>query len=201
MELESMKSLWQAHEKELKKMSTLNEQLVSRILKDKSNSALEKIKNAEYLGGSVTLLAFAIFVLMINQLGGRPEMIVSYIIVMVAFIATLVWGIYKLRWLSGIDISAGNITDTANKTQRFKLFILRERFIGLLSLFLVAPAAYILVYRWVRHESAADHLAKLVVSLILGIIFSVVLYRRLYLNNLNNILENLKETEAFRKDL
>jgi MFS family permease len=205
MELETMKSLWQAHEKELKKMSTLNERLVDHIIRDRTCSALEKIKNAEYLLASVTLFGFVLFALMAGQLDGRPEMIISYLIVIFALITTLIWSAFKIKWLSAIDISTEGVSDTAVKIQRFQFFIIRERLLSVLSVFIIAPAAYILVFQWVRHERAFDHLAfsllEVGIGLVLGILFTFIIYRRVYLNNLNSIIANLKETEAFRKDI
>jgi hypothetical protein len=204
MELESMKNLWEAHEKELKKVVTVNDQLLNRIISDKSHNSLEKIKNTEYLIGSLSLLFFALFLLMGSKVGSSTEMIVSYAVTITAFIIELALSVFKLRYLSVIDFSAGTVTDMARKTQWFKLFITRERLISILSLFIVAPAVYILVFQWVKHENALDHLpftvTEIIVTVILGVIFSLILYRRAYLNHLHTILTNLKEIEEFKTE-
>ena len=204
MELESMKSLWQAHEKELKNVTAVNDHLLTRIISDKSHNSLEKIKNTEYLIGSLTLLFFVLFLLMGSKVGTTPEMIISYIITITALVVELSLSIFKLRYLFRIDISSGAVTETARKIQWFKLFITRERLISILAIFIVAPAVYILVFQWVKHENALDYLpfsiAEIFITLALGIIFSLIMYRRAYLNHLNSILANLKEIEEFKSE-
>jgi len=204
MELETMKGLWQAHENELKKVSAVNDHLPGSIILDISHNSLEKIKNTEYLIGSLTLLFLALFLLMGAKVGNRPEMLISYIITIAAFLIELSLSIFKLIYLFRIDISSGAVTDTARKTQWFRLFIIRERFVSIPALFVVAPAVYILVFQWVRHESALDYLPftvmETVITLVLGIIFSLIVYRRAYLNNIHSILANLKEIEEFKSE-
>ncbi len=205
MELDAMKSLWQAHETELKQVSAVNEGLLQRMISDKSRSALEQIKNTEYMVGSLTLLFFVLFLLMGSKVGSNPEMVISYIIAMTAFVIEFAVSVFKLRYLSRINIGNEAITETARKTQWFHLFIIRERLISIPALFIVAPAVYILVFQWVKHESALDHLpfsiAEIVITLVLGIIFSLIMYRRAYLNHTRSIMDSLREIEEFRSEL
>src|ERR1700744_1361008 len=158
MELESMKSLWQAQEQQIKQVSALSDNMLQRMIRDKSHGSLEKIRNTEYLVGCLTLLFFALFLLMGSKVGNSAEMVIAYTITMAAFAIELCVSAYKLLYLSRIDMSAGAVTDTVKKTQQFRLFIVRERIISIAAIFVVAPAVYICVYRWTKHESALDHL-------------------------------------------
>lgn len=204
MELEEMKNLWQEHEQSLKKINTLNEKLLRRIIKEKSQSSLDRIKNIEHLSGCIGLLMTLVFLLMIRQVGNKPEMIVSYFLVLASFVATIIWYVYKVKFLSGIDILNGSIRDTAKKTEKFRLYIIRERLMTFPFAIILLPAAYILSFQWTHHESAFNHIAfsipRLIIMIVLAIVITLIIYRRAYFNNLKTIINNLKEIEGFEQD-
>lgn len=204
MELEQMKSLWQAQEQTKNEIQKINENLVRRIINDKSHSALEKIKNTEYLMAAGCLLLLTVFLLMIKNVGTKPEMIVSYAIIIVAILLSLVWYLFKINYLSKINFSNGNIVDTAKKIARFRLFIIKEKLWSFVSLIIVVPAAYTLNFQWIQHKSVFEHQAfsitEMIIALALGIIISLFIYRRYYFNHIHAIIDNLKEIEAFEKE-
>jgi len=204
MDMENMKDLWQEQERSIKEMSDENDRLLRRIIKDRAHSSLEKIKNIEYLSAGLCLFFIILALLMAGQVGRAPVMVISYIIVLSTLTLGTAWYIYKIVYLSKIDLSAGAVTDTAKKIQRFRLFIIRERLASFISVLFWLPFYYLLVFQWVHHKSALDYLPFAIISIIIALVFgiggSVIIYRRYYLNHLQTILTNLEEIKAFEKE-
>jgi hypothetical protein len=202
MNIETMKDIWQQQNANPRN-AALNEQMLRRIVTGGTRSALEKITNVEYLITCATSLILVAFLLMIRRVGDTLPMVSSYIIVLAGCVASVAWGIFKITYLKRTDLMNAPLIETGKRVLHFRLLILKERLAGIISLFFITPAAYLLVFTWVRHENLSDHprfgVMKMVIALALGICFTLIFYRRAYLDSLKDIEASLNEIKELEQ--
>lgn len=199
MELEEMKNLWNKYDRALNESRQVNEKLLKELVQTRSGGPLKKMLNAEYFGAVACILLLAIFAAMGGKAMASSVTMVSYSLILLAIIGSIVACAYKIRLLSGIDFSGNALIDAAYKMQRFRLFISRERVLGLILM----PFLICCTYMFLANVSVNDlsqHAFRIVGGSFAGIAICLIVYKSLYFDNINQIQKNIDEINAFRQD-
>lgn len=202
MELDDMKNMWQQHDKLLQQNKILSEKLINGMLKEKSKGAIGKMMGYEYFGLCLCLMLALFFILRVSTMAVNLSIGASYAVVLVFIIVAILASVYKIKLLGSIDPGITTVSDTAMKIERFRMFMVRERLLGLLTFPLPLITAYAVVLYWTNGIIIYDHFANYYRNLIPGTIaayFAVLaLYRYMYFGNIKEIKDNLKEIEEFK---
>lgn len=204
MELDEMKQKWQQFDKELKAAKILNEQLIRRMLAERSASAMDKIKSFEFFGACFCGALLLIFLLQYQRVGNTTGMIVAYMVTLASFAVTIIMSLYKLKRISQIDFSGNSVMDATKKIQRFRLFIARERLWSVVSAPVIITALFVLLFKWIHHKDFLGDpgplIGRAILALVLMVAGTLLLYRKLYFAKISSILQNLKELESFKNE-
>lgn len=200
MELEEMKNMWQQHDNLLQQNKMLSEKLINGMLKDKSKSAISKILGFEYLGLAVCGALILIAVAKAGDVQGA-FITTCYFISVALVLLSMVMSFYKIRMLSNIDIGNRAVSETAHRIEKFRLFMVKERLWSLvLGPFMIIPLLAVADY-WVYRTNLPDqweyYLPRVVVALVLLTVSLLIVYRKLYFQNIRQLKDNLKEIEEF----
>ncbi|MBN9484635.1 MAG: hypothetical protein BGO70_04385 [Bacteroidetes bacterium 43-93] len=204
MDLDKMKEMWQQHDKMLQKNTALNEHLVNYILNDKSKNVIRRLINLEYIGIVVCGLVLLLFAVHVADRDMNALLTGCYVLSLVFILAAMVLCIFKIRHLNNIDLNAGSITETAKKINQYRLIISIEKTTSLILAPIFISALFAVMMFWVHgidiFEDITFFLPQLVTGLIAATIAMLLLYRRLYSQNIKEITDNLKEIERFKTE-
>jgi len=204
MDLDKMKEMWQQHDKMLQKNTALNEHLVNYILKDKSKNVIRRLINLEYIGIVVCGLVLLLFAVHFADRNMNALLKGCYVLSLVFILAAMLLCIYKIRHLNNIDLNAGAITETAKKINQYRLIISIEKTTSLILAPIFISALFAVMMFWVNgidiFEDITFFLPQLVTGLIAATVAMLLLYRRLYSQNIKEITDNLTEIERFKTE-
>lgn len=199
MDLEQMKSLWQQQEQEIKHNRMLNEKIISTMLKEKSATSIRKMSGAEYLGAGLCAMLVIIFLLMAGRIEGTA-IIVCYIFSLLFIVASLVFSLYKVNYLSRTDLGKP-VAETTKRIQQFRLLIVKERLWSLILFPALILCVLAVVTYWIEGNNIFDnfsmYLPKIIIGVLAGIPIALVVYRRVYMNSIRQVNDSLKELEEF----
>lgn len=204
MDLDKMKEMWQQHDKMLQKNTALNEHLINYILKDKSKNVIRRLINFEYIGIVVCGLVLLLFAVHSTDRDMNALLKSCYVLSLIFILAAMVLCIYKIQHLNHIDLNADAITETAKKINQYRLIISIEKTTSLILAPIFISALFAVMMFWVHgidiFEDITFFLPQLVTGLIAATVAMLLLYRRLYSQNIKEITDNLKEIEQFKTE-
>ncbi len=205
MELDDMKNLWQQYDKKLQENKMLNESIIRNIIKDRSKSSLGKMSTMEYLTAMVYALLLLVYTAEAQNTGATVWIRACYFFTLAFSIAGLIFTVYKIKLLSKFDFGAQAITDAVQKLEQLRLLIVKERLISILLSPLLLITFYAVINFWVYNADMFQHFSiyapRIAVSIILLIIASIALYRKVYFDNIYRIRENLNEIRDLKTSL
>ena len=202
MELDNMKQLWQKMDDVINKQQAMNESIIKRMLHERNTTSLKNITNMEYMGIVITAILAVLLLTQMPRIGRETGVIVSYIISLLVCVAAIVFSWYKIQYLAGMSKEQLPVTAQAEKTERFRLLIAKERMVSLIIGPVIISVFYVVMFYLVTGINVLDNITKYMVPIIAAIIvYSVilpVLYRLLYFRQIETINSNLKEIEEFK---
>lgn len=191
MDLDNIKKTWQ--QAELK--PTIGEEKIQKMLDNKGQSAFNSIIRYEKFG----IIGLIICLLVAYPVFSRHmPVFYTYLITCLLGVA---WQIYKFRTLKNANIADAGITDVAKLYYRYRKMIIKEFIVGLVwFLFFVILLGYLeLSPKWGTNHFK-NYLIIFVISMSIGILVGVFLYKKIYWNNLKRIEESLNEVEYFENE-
>lgn len=197
MELEEMKNLWQKYDKTMKENNVLTERLIKEMMHSKSGRPLKSMLNTEYAGAITCILLLVVFLPMAGRAFSSMAALLAYVVLIIAIAISLGLSVYKIRQLSDIDMGDSTITDVTYRIQRFRLLISKERLIGTCLLPLIILCAYIFVDQK-SYTELVNYLPRLIIGCVAGVAVSLMLYKRLYFNNIKQITQTLEEVNSLK---
>jgi NADH:ubiquinone oxidoreductase subunit 6 (subunit J) len=88
--------------------------------------------------------------------------------------------------------------------QRFRLMIIMERTISVLISPVLLVALFAVMMFWVHDvdvfEDIMLYMPRLLWGFVVAIVAMLIIYRSFYLQNIKQVMDNLKEIEQFRKE-
>lgn len=193
MDLDNIKKRWQ--EAEMK--STIDEDKIRKMISNEGQSAFGKLLWYERLGLwlSIPCLSFLLIV---------TWHVYIVVFLMASFIAVLsiVWQMYKLNYLKRLDMMNMNILEISSHVNKYKIYINREMIVGVIIFFVFF--AFYIYYTSNNHDYAPDTmkymLIRFVITVGVGLMVALLLYRHIYLKNIEKLQASIKEIEEFEKD-
>lgn len=202
MELEEMKKMWQQYDNALQQNRKLDEHIINTMLKDKSTNLIRRMMNFEYFGLAIVTILTIVYLPMWTHTGDYTNLFACYLFCLLILIASLVLGIYKIQFLSATDPGNLDVTKTAERIEKFRLLVARERAWGILSLPFVLFTFYVVVEYWVKGDNFFDNMAphafRLIIAFITGIACTIAIYNKVYFRSIRQIKNNIAEIEKFK---
>ncbi|WP_029905136.1 hypothetical protein [Prevotella sp. 10(H)] len=197
MELDELKDTWHSLDERLKKQEMLKENILKEMLHAKSDKALGRLINFEFLGIILTIIVIPFMIFLITQ--GYLYFILQQVIVYLAIgysILGIIAQIRKVYMLMKVDFSKP-VSNNIVLIQRFNIQIRREKIasftvIPLIGLFFVLPYTTLQMelWRWIA----------VVGVFVIVIILSYWQYKKIYDKNISHILKSLQELRDLEDD-
>lgn len=199
MELEEMKNLWQQYDRSLQENKILNERIVSSMLKDKSGNIIRRIVNWEYAGVAICI-AMLLFFTGTAWMHYTTALWICYIYSLLIVITSLVFGIYKINYLSHTDITRP-VTETTKRLQVFRLLVAKEKIYTLILMPVFIFTMTAVVSYWLFEINIFNHISsylpKIIAGLVIALVATPVFYRRFYFESIRKVADNLRELKEF----
>lgn len=204
MELEEMKKMWQQYDKVLQENKVLNEHIINGMLHDKSGNAIRRMLNLEYLSLAVVVPVLLVFLVMFNRLGHDEVLTGCYLFSFAYLVLSVVLGVYKVRFLMATEPGNQGVTEMANRIEKFRLLIAKERLLGIISLPFVMLAVYAVINYWVHGENIFNRFDAYFPRIIIGIVaataIALAVYSIVYFRSIRQIKNALLEIKKFRNE-
>ncbi|NDV78174.1 hypothetical protein [Dysgonomonas sp. 511] len=189
MDLDNIKKDWQGTNFK----PTIDEEKIIKMVDNKGQSALARILRYEKMGAVVLLfcipLGYGVF-------SKYWEVLAFYIL---SAILGLTWQVCKIGKLKKIDMLHQGITEISGDFYWYRKAMIKEFTIGLIWFvaFAVIWGGFELVN---NSEHFLSHWVVFVVTMSIGFLLVIWIYKKLYWNNMKKIEDSIKEVEEFEKD-
>lgn len=202
MELNEIKNMWQQLDKTMQQQKLLNENIIRQLTQQRSGRSFNVIERTEYTGLVTGILLLLIFSLLGPKIDKDPGILICYIITLITGVATLLFSWYKLSLLSKIDIVRQTVSEVAERTERFRLLVAREKLILLALAPVMIGTFFVVVVNIIHGKNVFDnpgpYMPRIIAGIISYIILATIFYNRLYFKNIKTITNNLEEIKKFR---
>ena len=191
MDLDNIKKTWQ--QTNLK--STVDDYKIRKMLDNKGQSAFNSIMRYEKYG----IIGLVVCMLIAYPLFSEYKMVFySYL---VTCLVGIVWQIYKFRLMKNANIAELSITKAAKFYYQYRAMIVKELIVGCVwfLFFIVLFGYFELSPKWNTGRFQYSLIA-FVISMSIGLLVGLVLYRKLYWTHFKEIEKSLKEIEDFEED-
>lgn len=204
MELDEMKQLWQKMDETISKQQAISENIIKRMLHEKNANSLKSIVNLEYLGILLASLVIALLLTQAPRISGNGiALVVCYIAGLLSLAASAVFGLYKIQYLSALDAGTEPVSNMAEKTERFRLMIAKERIVSLVLGPVVMVVFYVVIFYLLKNINVLDNITSylhiLIAAVAVYIVSVLALYKKLYFNQIDTINNNLREIAEFKR--
>ena len=198
-----MKHMWQQYDKKLQENNTLNEKIITELVKSRSGSERSKMLNWEYLTAAVYALLIVVYVAMGWYTAGNREVMICYSFSLLFIVGGLFYTLYKIRRLAKMDFGAQSVTNTKQELEQFRILITKERLWGAILFPFLLFAIYVVVNYWVHGVSMFDNLEsyilRIIAAVVVGLAATLYIYKRLYLDTIAQLRKNLEEIREFAR--
>lgn len=203
MELDNMKQLWNKMDDAISKQQAMNESIIKRMLHERNTSSLKSIMNMEWLGIALSAIALLILLGQISRVSNSTGMILCYAVTLLLLVAASFLGLYKIQYLSKLNAGTEPVSNMAEKIERFRLMIARERIASIILGPVLVAMSYVVILYLVMGINILDNPAKFLplIGIAVGayMVTVLALYKKLYFNQISAINNNLKEIADFKK--
>ena len=202
MNLEELKKQWQEQEQSLQEMHQVNAQLLRSMIRQRSTDAIGQMLNAEYLSTAVCALLLLVLFCSVPFFTGMTGLMVAFVISVLLTGAGFAWNLYKIRFLQQLSFGNTPVADMAEKLERFRLMMIREKMTGFILGPVIMGALLPLAHKLVNGDNPFLYLKMYGIRLALGyeafIVLTILGYQKFYFRNIRSILEHLQEIRAFK---
>lgn len=194
--LDHIKQGW----KELTPQKSIDNRIIIKILDNKGQSAYEELIKTEKL-----LLYLSIPCFLVGIIFWFDN--ISFAILFYAFlIPGIIWQVYKLRYISQLDVLSMGLLQFLKKITTFKKYILYECIIGIgwliifliLITFLYIPAIHPVFF---QDNGLLKRIIMLFIELVIICPITIFVYKRIYLKRIEEIINSSNEVKEFEHDL
>lgn len=199
MELDKLKEIWTSLDNRMQQQEVLKTTLIKEMLISKSDKALSRLINYNYLGLILGFICIP-FLIWIGTLPGAFSIVKNIFIpiMIILLVINIVISIIQLIKLHKIDLShtVNQNIHIVHKLNIFnKRYYLTSTAIAFLLVFIfifilfISYSTYIAYWRW----------GICITAISVGIIFCVWEYKRIYRRNFNSILKSLEELKELEE--
>jgi hypothetical protein len=157
----------------------------------------------EYFGLFCIAILLVLLGLRVRALSARWEIAASYVLVVLQLVGWLAWSVRKVGFLAKLDMEKLSVTDMLSRISRFRLMLMRERLWGGLSMLLFFFVPCVILVDYLVHGSIGmlinwkAYVLRMVLALSIGVAAGLWLYRRFYMQPIDEVTRNLREIEEF----
>ncbi|MDU1889934.1 MAG: hypothetical protein E6767_04525 [Dysgonomonas sp.] len=189
MDLDNIKKTWQ----ETEINPDIGKDKIQKMIDNDGQSAFNKLLFYE----KIAILGLVICIPI--GLGLFNKYLPVSIVYILSIIFGIVWQIYKYKSLQRINVAEMSITEVAASFYKYRKCILKEFYIGLV--WFVAFFALFGYCEFIEDiELLSKHLFILVIGMIIGLIFVLIVYKKLYWKNIKKLEASIKEIEEFNQE-
>ena len=198
MELEKLKEIWTSLDNRMQQQEGLKSAIIKEMLLSKSDKALSRLINYGYFGMILTLCLtpVVIWVYMygpIYRIATTTPIFVSAFILIFYVLATGIIGLIKLH---KIDFSKP-VNSNIIVINKYKIFYKRMTLVMPLFGILLFVLCFITFFLLPQMEPW--RLVVLIFAIPIAILVSYWEYKRLYIKNINSIINNLEELKELEE--
>ena len=186
MELEELKKSWNALDEHLKDKELIKEEELSMLI----NHADKGIHAIARLNLKLILISIPVLVLFLIDfiLHGRLNLI--YTIIIISWIPALCWDIFTTRFLQQTKVDEMALIEVVSRVNRVHRWIINERLIGTAFILVLAILSFIYWQIW---QYGAGMILFFITLWGGGLVLILWIYRKKFLNRIQNIKKNLDE--------
>ena len=196
MELEELKSTWNLLNNRMMQKEVMEATIIREMLVAKSDKALSKVTNYDYLGIIICMCFIGLLTWQMNRIYFGPFKTGIFLLAIALLIVSVLRSIKNLFILHKINFS-NPISDNIRLVQNYNIIIKRTTIInysaatGIVVLAIIAGlmSPNMEVWRWVG----------IAVSIVIGIIGAWWEYRHMYRKNIDSILKSLDESKELEE--
>lgn len=196
MELEELKSAWSLLNNRMMQKEVMEATIIREMLVAKSDKALSKVTNYDYLGIIICMCVIGLLTWQMNRIYFGPFKTGIFLLAIALLIVSALRSIKNLFILHKINFS-NPISDNIRLVQNYNIIIKRTTIInysaatGIVVLAIIAGlmSPNMEVWRWV----------VIAVSIVIGIIGAWWEYRHMYRKNIDSILKSLDELKELEE--
>lgn len=198
MGLEELKNVWKSIDERLEKQEVLKENIIRKMIYDRSNRSLSKLVNCEILNMVAYLVVIPMIVFLANfrpfreQMQGKQMLGVWEIFLWVALaicVAGIAWSLIKIVALAKVDFTK-NLKDISLLVAKYNIRIQHEKIV---SIVLTPAIALGVAWVYTMMQASTFQWVSLTCAFIVGIFLAYYIYKRVYDGNIAAIRQSLDE--------
>jgi flagellar biosynthesis protein FliQ len=201
MDLDELKNVWTQFDRNINETKQLNNQIIQRMIRERSHGELSTILNYEYLSIGITSICAMVLLFLYNQIDKEMKFMLPYLLSLLLMLGLTIYSAIKIRSLSLIDISRNNLIKTSLAVNRFKLTIQMEKlaFIVLGPLLIICMVIVLkkVMFDVDVYALQSVFIPRLLIASLVFIIASFWLYNQLYTKKIRMINDNIRELKEF----
>lgn len=202
MELDNMKQMWQKLDESIERQNTINERLIRNMIYERTGNVLRMLTNTEHLGLIFGVLLMVFLILQAPKMTSSTSVLISYIFTLLIGLASIIFSWYKVQLLSKLDMLETPVTELAEKTEKFRMLIVKERFAFILLGPVLIATFFIVMTNIVNGFDILNHpdlfWPKAIIGTVVYIVILLGVYNRLYFKNIKAIRKSLDDIRAFQ---
>ncbi|MCL2651458.1 MAG: hypothetical protein FWD60_10605 [Candidatus Azobacteroides sp.] len=203
MELEELKNAWTVLDNKLQKNEVLNERIVKEMLQIKTNNALRRLSNHEWMVTIMAFLGFPFLIFMYNnhlhEVNPKVFLLFKYLFIfcIISLVIHIPFQVWKLYTLMKIDFNK-TVGENINLIQKYNIQIKRDKIYSGILFAIMAVVFFISIVIVNFPMKEIWRPIFIVCTFVFGALRSIWLYKKVYNANIQSIkksLEELKELE------
>ena len=197
MELEEMKTLWEALDKKLSESNRINAIIVHQMTEQRTKKGINNLITFELIGTILCIIGLPFMVFMFKYVWHTPLVHATMYLTIATFGAVCISQSLKLFLLSKIDFTQ-SISNIILHLNRYTLFLKREK----IPYFIVASIIAILFISTLLSFKHVEpwRWAGVICGIVLAVVGTVWQYKKIYGSNIEAIRRSLDELRELKND-
>jgi hypothetical protein len=199
MELEELKNVWKLIDERLEKQEILKENIIRKMICDRSSRSLSKLMNYEILCLATYFVVIPLIVFLNyfepfrvqTQEAGN----IFIWVILVICVVGIAWSLIKIVELAKMDFTK-NVKDISLLVTKYNILIRNEKIV---SIVLIPVITLGTVWLYVILHANTFQWTSLVCALIVGIFLMYYIFKRVYDKNIATIRQSLEELEELEE--
>jgi hypothetical protein len=201
MELDDIKKTWGEMNAKLDQQHKLNEQMIKKMMREKSGNKLKTLAFMEY--GNLSFFAFLfIFCIPRYHILVLPAEKISFFIMLAIAVVGGIFSVLLIRKVDKIRYFKVSVVEALRLTNELKLLFSKNKMIAYFTYIPFVPSFLIVLDKMLFHRGILEHLSYFIKPLIFGVVLGIFLmyliYKKLYeqkIDEAEDMLNDLNKGE------
>jgi hypothetical protein len=201
MELEELKSVWASIDEQFKEQKILKENIIRKMICDRSNKSLSKLMNYEILCMAIYFVVIPIIVFLnyfepFRMLTKEVGNIFIWAMLVICIVG-IAWSLIKIIELTKMDFTK-SINDVSLLIIRYNILIRNKKIAGIVLIPVITLGA---IWLYVMIHANTFQWTSFICALIVSIFLTYYVFKRVYDRNITVIRQSLEELEESLPEL